>query len=146
MSLSRISFTTNAYQGDSSQSNLSHIREGFRQLLQAIKDGNLIDARQTYKLLTDMMLNTYEILSGQLKKDYHAIGHALQVGDMTGAQKAVADLQQDLQNIGHAGQRQQVQNVAEYRQPAHVSTNIFSMYTADTISAQTIGRNIDIII
>jgi hypothetical protein len=145
VTVSRIPSNTNAYQSNNDQASFGQLRNGFRHLLQSIKEGNLADAQQAYNNLTQTMPGVFQTLGLKLTDDYNAIGHALRERDVSGAQRAVVQLQQDLQSIGPAGNRyRNDQNVAGVQNPASIANNIFRLYNADNIDSQYIGTHIDI--
>jgi hypothetical protein len=145
VSISRISANTNVYQSGNDQTSFGQLRNGFRRLLQSIKDGNLADAQQAYNNLTQTMPGVFQTLSSKLTDDYNAIGDALRVKDISGAQQAVVQLQQDLQGIGSAGNRyRNDQNLAGAPTPASTVNNIFRLYNTGHIDSQYIGTHIDI--
>lgn len=145
MSVSRITANTNVYQSGNDQTSFGQLRNGFRRLLQSIKDGNLADAQQAYNNLTQTMPGVFQTLSSKLTDDYSAIGHALQKRDLSGAQQAVVQLQQDLQSIGPAGNRyRNDQNLTGTQNPAATVNNIFRLYNTGRIDSQYIGTHIDI--
>jgi hypothetical protein len=147
VSISRIAANTNVHQSSNDQTSFGQLRNGFRHLLQSIKDGNLTDAQQAYNNLTQTMPGVFQTLSSKLTDDYNAIGHALRAKDISGAQQAVVQLQQDLQSIGRTGNRyRNDQNAVGAENPASTANSIFRLYNPTNINSQYIGTHIDIII
>lgn len=103
MSLSRITASSDAYQAHDSSANFGQVRNGFRRLLQSIHDGSLENAQIAYRNLSQTLPIAFDKVSLRLTHDYGAIGSALEVGDIAGAQRAVIQLKEDLLDIGRTG-------------------------------------------
>ena len=114
MSVSPISSVDNTYQTYQAnwQNNFSQVRQGFKSLASALQSGDLTGARQAFAALQQSLPNssagnqtqTGQPGSGQnqFATDFTALGQALQSGNVTQAQKALATLQQDMQSVqGH---------------------------------------------
>jgi hypothetical protein len=77
-------------------------RAEFRQLAQALSNGNLSAAQNAFTALTQNSSNSQTSPSNQnnpLSQDFAAIGTALQNGDLSGAQQAFQKFQQDFQAL-----------------------------------------------
>ena len=145
MTVSRISSYTKVYQSSNDQTSFGQLRNGFRRLLQSIKNGNLTDAQQAYNNLSKTMPGVFQKLSLKLTHDYKAIGCALRERDISGAQQAVVQLQQDLQSIGRTGNHyRNDQNLTSVHNPPIIVSNIFRFYNNDSIDSHYIGAHIDI--
>jgi hypothetical protein len=109
MSVSGISSTTDVTQTDW-QSTLSQRQQYFNVLSQALQSGNLTEAQSAYSSLeqlgpTSSQSSTSTSSSNgtstsSLGSDFSALGKALQSGDLAGAQKAFAQVQQDMKTTG----------------------------------------------
>jgi hypothetical protein len=145
VSVSRISAATNVYQTNNNQTSVGQLRSGFRWLIQSIKNGNLEDAEQAYNTLNETMPQVFESLSLQLKDDYKAIGNALLAQDISGAQKAVVQLQRDLQSIGPTNARQSDEVKTPATQDyAPATTGVSRRYHDEARDPRQIGTRIDI--
>lgn len=112
MSVSGISSTTDATQTDW-QSTLSQRQQYFNALDQALQSGNLTAAQSAYSSLQQLAptgsqsststSSSNGTSTSSLGSDFSALGKALQSGDLAGAQKAFAQVQQDMQTTrtGH---------------------------------------------
>ncbi len=103
MSLSRITAHSDAYPAHDSSANFGQVRNGFRRLLQSIHDGSLENAQIAYQNLSQTLPVAFDRVSLRLTGDYDAIGSALEVGDIAGAQQAVVQLKEDLLDLGRTG-------------------------------------------
>jgi len=77
-------------------------RAEFRQLAQALSNGNLSAAQNAFTALTQNSSNSQTSPANQnspLSHDFAAIGSALQNGDLSGAQQAFQKFQQDFQAL-----------------------------------------------
>ena len=114
MSVSPISSVDNTYQTYQAnwQDNFSQVRLGFQNLASALQSGNLADAQSAFTALTQLLPNSSAGSAGdptqngqsgsgqnQFAADFSAVGQALQKGDLSGAQKAFATLQQDMPSV-----------------------------------------------
>jgi hypothetical protein len=97
MSLSPISLS--ALNTSATQNNASSFRKDFRQLEQALSQGDLSSAQTAFSALTQSsatsVLAPSATSTNPLQQDLAAVGSALQSGDLSGAQNAFAKLQQD---------------------------------------------------
>ena len=114
MSVSPISSVYNTYQTyqTNSQNNFSQVRQGFKNLASALQSGDLTGAQQAFAALQQLLpdpsasnqTQTGQSGSGQnqFATDLNAVGQALKNGDVSGAKKAFATLEQDMQSVqGH---------------------------------------------
>lgn len=146
MPVTRLSANINAYQANDRQTSAGQLRNGFRRLLQSIKDGNLAEAQRAYDAISRTLPDFYQTLRGQLIQDYKAIGHALEKGDIARAQQAVVKLSQDLQSIGsNENLPGRERNLAGAGDSMSRARNMFNFY-AEHNDAPALGTNIDIMV
>jgi soluble cytochrome b562 len=148
VSLSRITSGINAYQGNDNQAGFGQLRKGFRHLLQSINDGHLENAQQAFNNLSQTLPVVFDKVSVKLIHDYDSIGSALDVGDISGAQKAVVQLKNDIQDIGRAENLSgRDPNMAGARNSAVAANTIIRSYYSGNIERDHyIGTHIDIIV
>lgn len=144
MAVSRIPSQTNVYPSNNDQESFGQLRNGFRHLIQSIKNGNLDDAQHAFNNLTQTMPGVFQTLSLKLTDDYNAIGQALRARDISGAQRAVVQLQRDLQSVRPANHDPNDQNVAGAQNPESLADSISKSYKHDNIDSQYIGTRINI--
>jgi len=147
MSLSRITATIDTYQANDYSAGFGQVRNGFRHLLQSINNGYLENAQLAYKNLSRTMPAVFDKVSLKLTHDYDSIGRSLGEGNIAGAQQAVVQLKQDLQDIGrteHISPRHS--NTAGIRTSSAAASNIIRSYYSGNIERGYIGTHIDIII
>jgi len=111
MSVSPISSVGYTYQTDQTnwQNNVSQIKQDFQSLANDLKSNNLTGAQQDFAALQQLLpdpsasnqTQTGQSGSGQSQfaTDLSAVEQALDKGDLSGAQKAFATLQQDVQSV-----------------------------------------------
>ncbi len=107
MAVQGVSAGTNPYLSNL-QSSSSTLATAFQNLTAALQSGNLNSAQNAFSQIQSLMQNsqssqgaTTQQASGQQSQfsaDFAALGKALQSGDVSGAQAAFKQLQQDMQS------------------------------------------------
>lgn len=113
----------NVGQSQSGQSQSSQQQSALDQLGQALQSGDLAGAQQAFAALKTSHHHHHSGGtqgtggdsggSSTIKNDFNTLATALQSGDLTGAQKAFATLQQDMQNTGQTQSAQQTSQTSQ---------------------------------
>jgi hypothetical protein len=139
MSVSGISSTNNLNQSDW-QSIFSQSQQYFNALSQALQSGNLAGAQNAFSSLQQLAPNSSQNSAtttsanatssangtSSIGSDFSALGQALQSGDLAGAQKAFAQLQQDMQTARtghHHHHHSQASNASAATQDSSATTS-----------------------
>ena len=146
MSIVKLSTPTTAYQANDQQAGAGQLRNGFRNLLQSIQDGNLQAAKSAYQGITQTFPDFFNTLSDKLTFDYKAIGNALSKSNMAEARQAVIRLQQDLQSIGRMNTLSRPDQKPDVTRVRASTAGIISGGYGENGDIAAIGTNIDIII
>lgn len=145
VSLSRITASRDAYQAHDSSANFGQVRNGFRRLLQSIHDGSLENAQISFRNLSQTLPVAFDKVSLRLTHDYDAIGSALEVGDLAGAQRAVVQLKEDLLDIGSTGNLSRGDSIRTLpRNTAAATDGLIRSYYCGNSGESGIGTQIDI--
>lgn len=147
MVISRIPAQYGADTFNDHQSKMGQLRNAFRRLLRSVTEGDLADAQRAYDVIAKTLPGVYKTLSGQLTGDYKEIGYALGKGDISGTQRAVVRLQQDIQRIGSTGPQPNPEGNlnSRPRSAASLVDTVTGTYLGPDLSG-SIGTRIDIII
>ena len=114
--LMRITMSLSGVSGTSLASIYAQQRQDFQTLASAVSSGDLSQAQQalsafqankqasqTTTASSEQTLQGSSGLGVQIKTDFSALSSAVQSGDLTGAKKALASLQQDFSSTGQSG-------------------------------------------
>jgi hypothetical protein len=145
MSLSPISLS--ALNTTGIQNNVNSFRKDFRQLEQALSQGNLSTAQTAFAALTQASGNSpfsssapSSTSTNPLQQDLAAVGSALQSGDLPGAQAAFAKLQQDFKTQQAAtGQTQGAHRHHGHHHQDTDATTAPAAATTPTTSVNVVG-------
>jgi hypothetical protein len=143
MSLSPISLST--FNATGTQNSANSFRKDFRQLEQALSQGDLSSAQSAFSALTQSSANVPQsspssTSTNPLQQDLAAVGSALQSGDLTGAQSAFAKLQQDFKT--QQASTGQTQGAHRHHGGHHHQSTEATTSTTSTTTTTSSGINV----